>query len=250
MNKTALIGWAPVEWTYYIQFPYNLTLCQRYANKGGRNGTHDFIIYKGDKRHDIGSTDMYPRTEMRVLTPIMSQGSGKWSMTGYFRATPTSTAASIMQLFPMSSGSRWSGFNLFQLRLFNCQLGTPSYNGQQLFPNVEICRAYRSFNLTVDMDLLRFSLAIDNVQIFDISAAPTTTSSPTQTPTFRPTLTPVSGTAPPAPRSPTASPIVLNSVVMKFGPYDLPYDRYNPSIRNEIFYKGLTLYKWVGTNKK
>jgi hypothetical protein len=108
-----------VPFTYYIQYPYNLQLSDRYAQT---NSTNYFWVYSTDQPFESGSTTL-PRTEMRIYNDYTS---GVWQFEGDLFVPTGTTGVAVMQVFGGSTSS-----TSLQLRVYNgslCRYTTPIMN--------------------------------------------------------------------------------------------------------------------------
>lgn len=96
LNITALSAnprWDLQSCPYYIQYPYDLNKCERYAEKGRLK---DFLIFSDDEPFKQGSNTL-PRTELRVLDCDMSSGS--YRFTAKFHIPCGTTGVTFFQIF-------------------------------------------------------------------------------------------------------------------------------------------------------
>ncbi len=108
-----------VPFTYYIQYPYNLQMSDRYALT---NSTNYFSVYSTDQPFESGSTTL-PRTEMRIFNDYTN---GVWEFEGDLFVPTGTTGVSLMQVF----GGSTSATSL-QLRVYSgslCRYTTPILN--------------------------------------------------------------------------------------------------------------------------
>lgn len=87
-------GWVTLPLRFYIQYPYNLLLCQRFAQSP--DGTLlDFLLNENDLPLSATSTTQ-PRSELRSTTQDMYEG--LYQFTAEFRVTCTTSGVNIFQV--------------------------------------------------------------------------------------------------------------------------------------------------------
>ncbi len=109
-------GFTEVPLYYYVQYPYDLELSDRYAVS---NGTNRFWVYSTDQPFQQGSTTA-PRTEMRIFNNYTN---GVWQFEGDLYVPSGTTGAAVMQVFGGATAATAS-----QLRVYNgslCRYTTP-----------------------------------------------------------------------------------------------------------------------------
>ena len=140
-------GWQIIPNGFYVQRPWNLSLCERYAFDPVTN-THDMMVKRGDQPHLQGG----PRTEMRFYAYLWKE---TYAFTAYFRI-PCST----------------TGFNLFQIFGYNSpiiMLQTHYNHLTNLYTPIyaNVCNYFHFLNVTFNATSFRTIVSVDGAVLYD-----------------------------------------------------------------------------------
>jgi Alginate lyase len=141
-------GFVEVPYTYYIQYPWDLQLGDRYAVT---NGVHYFWVYSTDQPFQQGNATL-PRTEMRILNNYTN---GVWQFEGDLYVPSGTTGVAVMQVF----GGQTSSTSC-QLRVYN---GSLCRYTATLKTNVY--NTWIHVNVIHDADAHTVTIYLDGVQV-------------------------------------------------------------------------------------
>lgn len=141
--------WIPVNYTYYIQYPYDVELCERYAED---SDLKDFLVYKDDAPFTPESSTL-PRTELRMEDCQMN--TGVYRFTGNFMVDCNTTGVTIFQIFDENVGPQFMlRINKGYVEILSGVEGTPKYSYQ--------CGIYYSLDVRFDADAISYCAFIND----------------------------------------------------------------------------------------
>jgi hypothetical protein len=143
--------WIPVNYTYYIQYPYDVEMCERYAENS--DDVMDFLVYKNDSSFEAGSSTL-PRTEMRMEDCDMT--SGIYRFTGDFLVDCATSGVTIFQIFDEYLGPQ------LMLRVYDGVLD--AQNAQGLTPLLNYtCGIYYSLDVRFEAEATSYCVFVNDM---------------------------------------------------------------------------------------